>query len=283
VTSTIPERATQPSVSAPWAGKLVAIAVGGENRQDRAFMEPVAQSGMSARWPRVIDDHRSPLVGVGYVGEVAEVQDRQELLTALTTEHFTLQSARSQTASESASRASLYILSVSSVLVALGFIGQASQIGTTFEVFALTVLPTLYVLGVFTFVRVVECGAEDFRYGVAINRIRNYYKQIAGDQAELFLLSGHDDGRGVFENAAVPFEGRKQFFTFATVVAVINSVVGGSAIAIALGAIADTSLGAAAGAGGVAALVSVVALLRKADRLLEERAGRTESIFPSPH
>jgi hypothetical protein len=126
---------------------------------------------------------------------VAEAPDRQELLTALTTEHFT-QGARSQTASETASRASLYILSVSSALVALGFIGQASQIGTTVDVFALTVLPTLYVLGVFTFVRVVECGAEDFRYGVAINRIRNYYKQIAGDQAKLFLLSGHDDGRG---------------------------------------------------------------------------------------
>ena len=217
-----------------------------------------------------------------YVGEVAEAPDRQELLTALTTEHFTLQGARSQTASESASRASLYILSVSSTLVALGFIGQASQVGSTFDVFALTVLPTLYVLGVFTFVRVVECGAEDFRYGVAINRIRNYYKQIAGDQAELFLLSGHDDGRGVFENAAVPPENRTQFFTFATVVAVINSVVGGSAIAIALGAIADTPLGVAAGVGGVTALVSLVALLRYADRLLEERAGRTESIFPSP-
>jgi hypothetical protein len=162
-----------------------------------------------------------------YVGEVANAPDPQELLTALTTEHFTLQGARSQTASESASRASLYILSVSSALVALGFIGQASQTGTTFDVFALTVLPTLYVLGVFTFVRVVECGAEDFRYGVAINRIRNYYKQIAGDQAKLFLLSGHDDGRGVFENAAVPPERRTQFFTFATVVAVINSVVGG--------------------------------------------------------
>ena len=211
---------------------------------------------------------------------MAEPPDRQELLTALTTEHFTLQGARSQTASESASRASLYILSVSSALVALGFIGQSSQTGTTFDVFALTVLPTLYVLGVFTFVRVV--GAEDFRYGVAINRIRNYYKQIAGDQARLFLLSGHDDGRGVFENAAVPPEGRKQWFTFATVVAVINSVVGGSAIAIALGAIADASLGVAAGVGGAAALVSLVALLRYADRLLEERAGRTESIFPSP-
>ena len=45
-----------------------------------------------------------------YVGEVAEAPDRQELLTALTTEHFTLQGARSQTASESASRASLVAL-----------------------------------------------------------------------------------------------------------------------------------------------------------------------------
>jgi hypothetical protein len=213
---------------------------------------------------------------------VPDAPDRQELLTALTTEHFTLQGARSQTASESASRASLYILSVSSTLVALGFTRQGSQASTTFDVFALTVLPTLYVLGVFTFVRVVECGAEDFRYGVAINRIRGYYKQIAGDQAKLFLLSGHDDGRGVFENAAVPAEGRKQFFTFATVVAVINSVVGGSAVAIALGAIADASLGAAVAVGGAVALVSLAALLRHADRLLAERTRLSESIFPSP-
>jgi hypothetical protein len=213
---------------------------------------------------------------------VADAPNRQELLTALTTEHFTLQGARSQTASESASRASLYILSVSSTLVALGFIGQASQTGQTFDVFALTVLPTLYVLGAFTFVRIVECGVEDFRYGVAINRIRNYYKQIAGDQAKLFLLSGHDDGRGVFANMGVPVEGRKQFFTFATVVAMVNSVVGGAAIAIALGAIADSSLGVAAGIGGVAAIISLAALLRFADRLLEERTSRTEAIFPSP-
>jgi hypothetical protein len=210
---------------------------------------------------------------------VADAPDRQALLTALTTEHFTLQGARAQTASESASRASLYILSVSSTLVALGFIGQS---GRTFDVFALTVLPTLYVLGVFTFVRVVECSAEDFRYGVAINRIRNYYKRIAGDQAALFLLSGHDDGRGVFANAALPPEGRRHYFSFATVVAVINSVVGGSAIAIALGAIAGASLGVAAAAGGLVAIASLALLLRHADRLLDERTGRTESLFPSP-
>jgi hypothetical protein len=213
---------------------------------------------------------------------VSDPPDRQELLTALTTEHFTLQGARAQTTSESASRASLYILSVSSTLVALGFIRQASDTGRSFDIFALVVLPTLYVLGVFTFVRIVECGAEDFRYGVAINRIRHYYKEIAGERAGLFLLSGHDDGRGVFANAAVPPEGRKQYFTFATVVAVINSVLGGSAIAIAADAVAGAPLGVAAAVGGAVGLLSLAWLLRHADRLLEQRTGGIEPLFPSP-
>jgi hypothetical protein len=211
---------------------------------------------------------------------MADAPDRGELLTALTTEHFTLQGARSQTMSESSSRSALFIGAVSSTLVALGFLGQPG--GDTFNAFALTVLPTLYLLGVFTFVRLVECGAEDFRYGLAINRIRGYYKQLAGDQADLFLLSGHDDGRGVFSNAAVPPDGRGQYFTFGTVVAVINSVVGGSAVAIALGAIFGVSLGVAAGVGGLVAILSVAVLLRTAERLLAARTGGVEALFPSP-
>ncbi len=213
---------------------------------------------------------------------MANVPDRQELLTALTTEHFTLQGARAQTASESASRASLFIFSVSSTLVALGFLGQGSHADRTFDVFALIVLPTLYLLGVFTFVRVVECGAEDYRYGVAINRIRHYYKDIAGDHAKLFLLSGHDDGQGVFANAAVPSEGRTQFLTFASVVAVIDSVIGGSTVAVALSVALDAPLGVTASTGGAMGVLSLVLLLRHADHLLKRRAGSTESIFPSP-
>lgn len=213
---------------------------------------------------------------------MADRPDRGELLTALTTEHFTLQGARAQTMSESSSRAALYIGAVSSTLVALGFLGQLSSGGDLFRVFALTVLPTLYLLGVFTHVRLVECGAEDFRYGLAINRIRGYYKELAGDQSELFLLSGHDDGAGVFANAAVPVEGRTQYFTFGSVIAVINSVIGGSAAAIALGAAAGAPLGVAACAGGLVAIVSLVALLRFAGRLLQARTRGVEPLFPSP-
>jgi len=133
--------------------------------------------------------------------ETVEVStyDREQLITALTTEHFTLQAARSQTISETSGRASVYMLSVSSALVALGFVSQSSTGSrTAFVALALTVLPTLYLLGCATYVRIVECSAEDLRYAVAINRIRSYYLEVAGERSDLFLLSAHDDAAGAF-------------------------------------------------------------------------------------
>jgi hypothetical protein len=224
-----------------------------------------------------LDDRTTPDGGT----EPAE-PDPQQLLTALSTEHFTLQGARSQTMSESSARASVYVFSVSSALVALGFIGQVSQVGDVFNAFALSVLPTLYLLGCVTFVRLVECGAEDFRYGLAVNRIRHYYKEVAGSRANLFLLSGNDDGIGVFANMGIPVEGRTPMFAFSSAVAVINGVLGGAAAAIALGALADAAFAPAVGAGLAVAVVSVIGWIGYADRLLESSAAEVEPLFPTP-
>jgi hypothetical protein len=214
-------------------------------------------------------------------GITEQTPDPELLLTALTTEHFTLQTARAQTMSESSARASVYVLALSSTLVALGFIAQLDDVGTVFDVFALTVLPTLYLLGAVTFVRLVECGAEDFRYGMAINRIRHYYKDLAGDRAGLFLLSGHDDGEGVFANMGLPVVGRKPYFAFSSAVIVIDSLVGGATVALGLGAPLDAPLGLAAGVGSVIAILSTVAWINYAGRLLTAAAA-TEPMFPSP-
>jgi hypothetical protein len=208
--------------------------------------------------------------------------DRQQLLTALTTEHFGLAGTRAQVTGESSARAALYISAVSSTLVALGFIGQISEVGDTFNVFALTALPTLYVLGVFTFVRTVENGVEDMMMGRAINRIRNYYLEIAGEDARYFMLSGHDDALGVMRNMGVSLERRQQFFTTGSMIAVINSVVGGGAVAIAVGAFTDAPVGICAGVGAIAAIVSLVRLLRIENRMYHEMGGFSEALFPSP-
>jgi len=211
-----------------------------------------------------------------------ESADRAELLTALTTEHFTLQGARSQTVSESASRATLYVMAVSSALVGLGFIGQVSEVGDVFDIFALTVLPTLYGLGLFTFVRLVESSVEDVLYGRAINRIRNYYLELAGDQARLFVLSGHDDPIGVLANMGLSPTRWRLYFTTATMIAVINSVVGGAAVALALGVAADASLGLSSGVGGAVAIASLLLMRRAEYRMHVAGRARTETLFPSP-
>jgi hypothetical protein len=132
---------------------------------------------------------------------MAEPPDPARLLTALTTEHFTLAGSRAATTSESAARSSLFLGSVSSALVALGFLASVSGgASALFRTFALTVLPTLCFLGLVTFVRLLELGTEDFLYGRAINRIRSHYLELAGDEARLFMMRAHDDALGVLEN-----------------------------------------------------------------------------------
>jgi len=208
--------------------------------------------------------------------------DRQALLTMLTTEHFTLQGSRSTTVSESSSRASLYMTAVSSTLIAIGFIAQVSKLGDAFDVFALVVLPTVFALGVFTFVRLVESSVEDVLYGRAINRIRAYYLEHAGDEARWFVMKGHDDAYGVLANMGLQPSRWQLYFTVSTMVATVNSVIGGSAVAIVLGRVLDASLGVAVAAGVVAALIAF-ALFRHWDRLVHHRSGGyDEVLFPSP-
>ena len=209
--------------------------------------------------------------------------DPAQLLTALTTEHFTLQTARAQTTSETSARASVYMYSVSSALVALGFVSQvADGVGEVFAIFALTVLPTIYLLGCATYVRLVELGAEDLRYGMAINRIRGYYQEIAGDRADLFLLSGHDDAAGVFVNMGISPERRSPAYAFSSAIAVVNGVVGGAVAAIALGAVPEVPLWLATVVGVLVAAASVFGWVRIAGRILERAATGMSPRSPSP-
>jgi hypothetical protein len=80
----------------------------------------------------------------------------------------------------------------------------------------------------------------------------------------------------------LPAEGRKPYFAFSSAILVINSVLGGAAVTFAVGAFLDPSLGLAVAVGIAAAIVSVVAWIRYAGRMLEASAAQTEPMFPSP-
>jgi hypothetical protein len=205
----------------------------------------------------------------------------ESVLTVLTTEHFTLQGARSSTVSESSARAALFVGAVSSALVALGFTLQASELGTTFDVVALVVLPTLWVLGIFTFARLVESSIEDLLYGRAINRIRHFYGELAAEHSKYLLLGGSDDVTGVLANMGLVRPSRWQlFFALASMIAVLNAVVGGAALAVAAGAL-GASLGLAAAIGGTGAIASCVGCFAWQRRAHAEAREGAEVLFPS--
>ncbi len=208
--------------------------------------------------------------------------DRQALLTALTTEHYNLQGARASTLSESTSRAGLYVSALSSSLIALGFISQVDKFGSAFRVFSLIVLPTLYVLGIFTFVRLVQSSAEDLWYGRAINRIRHYYLEIAREEASRFTLGGHDDLLGVLANMGLARPSRWQmFFALAEMISFLNAVVGGSTAAFVI-SILGGSIALAGGGGVLVGLLSVYLCYRWEDHFHRLASERTQAQFPSP-
>jgi len=67
-----------------------------------------------------------------------------QIMTMMTTEHFTLQTAQAQEIADLNGRMSLFIGAVSSTLIALAFIGQISHLGTAFFVFSLVLFPSLF-------------------------------------------------------------------------------------------------------------------------------------------
>ena len=104
---------------------------------------------------------------------------RPAAATFVSTEHFTLQGARAATIAESTGRATVFLGSVSGGLIALGFLGQASHLGTAFYAFGLILLPTLAFLGLVTFRRVLQSGREDAVYAHRIAQLRAFYFEAA--------------------------------------------------------------------------------------------------------
>lgn len=153
------------------------------------------------------------------------------LLSAMTTEHFVLQSANGSTYAEASARSSLYVMALSSSLVALGFVSSSPQI---FLPFAATILPVLFLLGLFTVVRLVETSLESMQYLRGIARIRAYYRTLGPEAAEHFSPE-----KGRWPEVASPAMRMGPVFAFfgttASMIAVTNNVVAGGGIAVMVG------------------------------------------------
>jgi hypothetical protein len=206
-------------------------------------------------------------------------RDRGALLTALTTEHFTLQGARSATITESLGRSTIYLGSLSASLVALALIAQGESTVADFRFFALLILPGLFFLGTVTFVRIVETGIEDATYAQAINRIRRYYLGLAGEDARYFALGANDDMEGVLANMGITVSRWRPFFSVASVIALINSMVTGALLGVALDAFSRRSIALIVGI--VLVPIAVAVHYRLGSSRFARALERFTPIFPS--
>jgi hypothetical protein len=114
---------------------------------------------------------------------MSDKQTGAAFISALTTEHFVLQTAASATVADAAARSSLYVFSLSSSLVAVGFASRSHEV---FVPFIAIVLPAIFMLGPFTVMRLVDTALENMRCMVGIARIRRYDRTLSPQAATLF-------------------------------------------------------------------------------------------------
>jgi hypothetical protein len=209
-----------------------------------------------------------------------------QVIAIMTTEHYNLQTGRAMTISDANGRASLFLGTVSTSLVALAFVGGLSRtgagVGQAFYIFGLVLFPSLAFLGLVTFERVLQSGIEDLIYARGINRIRHLYQEHAPEMRPYFVLSVHDDDAGVMGNLAMRSGVWQTFLSTAGMIAVMNSVIVGAFVGLLFSALfAALPLGVPIGAGVTAFLVSV--FLHQRYQWLQGRRslGALRARFPS--
>jgi hypothetical protein len=187
---------------------------------------------------------------------------------------------------ETNGRSGLFLSTVSSAVVALAFIGQVADDGQPFFLFALAVLPALFVLGLLTYLRLAQSASEDLLYSRAINRIRRFYLELDPAAPSWFLLSGHDDIHGATTNMGPVSSSRHLLSHTATMVAVTTSIIGGVFVALAVGGLGAgrVSVAVAAAAGALVSVALTAALWRDQARRWRTAEQSMPSSNPSmPH
>lgn len=207
-------------------------------------------------------------------------------LTILTTEHWSLLTARSLVYNETFARAAMFLTFLSATLVALGLVSSATGFSVSFLAVAAGVLGLDLFVGLATYGRVAAANRESVRYLQGMNRLRHAYHETVPGLERYFVSGQHDDLRGVFGAGAGgrrfgPLGSLHSFTTMPGMVAVICA-----AVAAALGADLVLLVTESAVAAGITALVVLVVGVggsaALATRGVRDLDASIDSVFPTP-
>ena len=211
----------------------------------------------------------------------AEKQQPQ-VIQIMTTEHYNLQAARSVATSEATSRSNLFISTVSTTLVALALIGQISELGTAFFVFALLLFPSLFFLGLVSLERAIQTTIEDNTCVRGINRIRHLYVELAPQVQDYFILSTHDDEASIMQDWEAQAIWWQAFVSTPGMIAVIDSILGGIFLGLLVSQLFGLPLLLCLTVGFLAFLLLLAGLFRFLWTRFWRAQRQIKTLFPSP-
>jgi len=178
-------------------------------------------------------------------GGQAQAATPEMELQMMSTEHWSLLASRNLAWTESFTRASMFLSTLSFAVVALALVGQASGFGEEFRLFALVVLPLVLFLGIGTTIRMDSANYHDAICVIGMNRIRAGYLELAPDLERFLVMGTTDDLRGAGLTMAIP-PGRSMAANFVagtpSLILVLSAVLASAIVALAL-----VQLGVAAG------------------------------------
>jgi hypothetical protein len=131
-----------------------------------------------------------------------------------------------------------------------------AQVVTRLDPFVAAVLPAVFLLGEFTFAALLRNTLENLVLLRQMQRIRGYYRTLA-PEADQFFGPAVEEERFSAAMATVGLRARPagMLFTGASVIAAINSIVGGVGVALLAAKVASLATGAALAVGIATAVV----------------------------
>lgn len=207
-------------------------------------------------------------------------------LQILTTEHWSLLTARSLVYNETFARGGMFLAFLSATLLVLGLISTATGFSDAFLSVAAIVLALDLFIGLASLGRISGASNEDIRYLQGMNRLRHAYHEMVPGLEGYFITSHHDDVNSVLSHYGPAGMSSVRgvlhgFTTMPGMIAVICSAVAGGFVAI-LVLLATHDPVAAGVAGLLGFLASFVTAVVWAMRAVAAFVSSVESKFPAP-
>jgi len=207
-------------------------------------------------------------------------------ITLLTTEHWSILSARSLAYNEAFVRAGMFLTFLSMSFIALGLMSQATGFGGDFLVIAVLILTCDLVIGLTTYGRILGANVDDLRALHGMARIRHGYTEIAPTVARYFTTPIHDDIPSVV--MAYGTQSQSSFgdilyglTTSGGMIGLIVSMLGGVLVAV-VSLLIGTGGGTAVWLGIAGAVLVFAALLASAMYSIPRAQATLDSLFPAP-